>query len=62
MPSSMGSFLPRDGTHLSCIGRWVLYHWVTREDPEIFFPLIHWQVGEGVCACVSAEMCGHTYV
>ena len=21
---------PRDGTHVSCIGRWVLYHWATR--------------------------------
>ena len=29
MPSSRGSFLPRDQTHISyvsCIGRWVLYH------------------------------------
>ena len=30
MPSSRGSFRPRDRTHVSsgpCIGRWVLYHW-----------------------------------
>ena len=30
MPSSRGSSRPRDGTHVfyvSCIGRWVLYHW-----------------------------------
>ena len=26
MPSSRGSFPPRDQTHVSCIGRWVLYH------------------------------------
>ena len=23
---SRGSFQPRDQTHISCIGRWVLYH------------------------------------
>ena len=30
MPSSRGSSQPRDGTwvfYVSCIGRWVLYHW-----------------------------------
>ena len=26
MSSSRGSFPPRDQTHISCIGRWVLYH------------------------------------
>ena len=34
MPSSRGSSLPRDGTqvsYVSCIGRRVLYHWVTWE-------------------------------
>ena len=30
---SMGSFRPRDRTHVSCIGRWVLCHWATREAP-----------------------------
>ena len=24
---------PRDRTHISCIGRWILYHWPTREVP-----------------------------
>ena len=28
---SRGSSQPRDWTHISCIGRWVLYHWATRE-------------------------------
>ena len=28
---SRGSSRPRDWTHISCIGRWVLYHWATRE-------------------------------
>ena len=30
MPSSRGSARPRDRTHVSCvscIGRWILYHW-----------------------------------
>ena len=29
--SSRGSSQPRGQTHISCIGRWVLYHWATRE-------------------------------
>ena len=28
---SRGSSSPRDGTHISCIGRRILYHWATRE-------------------------------
>ena len=27
---SMGSSRPRDWTHISCTGRWLLYHWATR--------------------------------
>ena len=30
---SRGSSQPRDRTYVSCIGRWILYHWVTREVP-----------------------------
>ena len=30
-----GSSRPRDWTHISCTGRWILYHWATREAPEI---------------------------
>ena len=29
--SSRGSFQPRDGTCVSCIGRQILYHWATWE-------------------------------
>ena len=38
--SSRGSYWPRDQTHVFCIGRWILYHWATREVPRIclFFP------------------------
>ena len=29
---SLGDFLwPRDGTRVSCIGSWILYHWATWE-------------------------------
>ena len=28
---SRGSSWPRDRTHVSCVGRWILYHWATRE-------------------------------
>ena len=30
---SRGSSQPRDRTHISCIGKWVLYCWVTWEAP-----------------------------
>ena len=33
MPFSRGSSQPRDQTHVSCIGRWILYHRATREAP-----------------------------
>ena len=29
---STGSSWSRDQTHVSCVGKWVLYHWATRED------------------------------
>ena len=28
---SRGISWPRDWTYISCIGRWILYHWATRE-------------------------------
>ena len=31
----MGSSWTRDGTHVSCISRWILYHWAIRE--ALFF-------------------------
>ena len=30
---SRGSSRPRDGTHVSCTGRWVLYCWASRKEP-----------------------------
>ena len=36
----VGSSRIRDGTHVSCIGRWVFYHWATREAIILFYFLI----------------------
>ena len=35
----VGSSWIRDGTHVPCIGRWILNHWITREvpHPHLFF-------------------------
>ena len=33
-PRHVGSSLTRDGTHIPCIGRWILNHYATREVPE----------------------------
>ena len=33
-PWHAGSSWIRDQTHVSCIGRWILYHWATREALE----------------------------
>ena len=44
MSFSRGSSRPRDGTWVSCIDRWVLYHWATREAHELHHSLINPQV------------------
>ena len=31
---SRGSSKPRDQTQISCIGRWILYYWATKEAPN----------------------------
>ena len=37
---SRGSFWPRDQTHISCVGRQILYHWVTWRSPSLWqYPL-----------------------
>ena len=33
---SRGSSQTRDRTHVSCFGRWILYHWTTREALQHF--------------------------
>ena len=37
---SRGSSRPRDQTHISCIGRWVLYHSATREAHVLLYLLL----------------------
>ena len=42
----MGSSRIQDGSHVSCLGRWILYDWVTRETKEaiylhIFYIVMH---------------------
>ena len=34
--SSRGFSWPRDWTHVSCIGRWILYHWATWEASNLW--------------------------
>ena len=41
MLSSRGSSPPRDGTQVSCAGRWILYYRITREAP-ISSSTPHW--------------------
>ena len=41
MPSSRGYSQLRDWTCISCIGRWILYHWATREALFISYHLSH---------------------
>ena len=37
-PRYVGSSWTRDGTHVPCIGRWILNHWTTRE--VLLFPFL----------------------
>ena len=46
IPFSRGSSRPKDGTQVSCVGKWILYHWVTREAPKgkqytPYFPVVN---------------------
>lgn len=34
--AACGIFLDQDGTHIPCIGRWILKHWTTREVQDDF--------------------------
>ena len=37
VPEHVGPSRTRNQTPVSCIGRQILYHWVTRETPKLFF-------------------------
>ena len=41
-PRHVGSSQTRDPTHVSCIGRQILYHWATREAPDDTLVLDLW--------------------
>ena len=43
---SRGSSQPKNWTHISCIRRWILYHWITREVPV-----------KGIVQCVWRKVC-----
>ena len=43
---SRGSSWTRHQTHISCIGRWILCHWASREAPGLGIRLTKWFSGE----------------
>ena len=53
---SRGSSQPRDRTCGSCFGRWILYHWTTKEaQSQNIWP----QMVITNCSCLSG-LCGHS--
>ena len=46
-----GSFQPRDQTRVSCIARWIIYHWATGEVPKWLYHEIQ------VCFVISTFQC-----
>ena len=49
IPFSRGSSWLRDWIHVSCIGRWVLYHWATREALSDDGLTLKWTAPGGRC-------------
>ena len=47
---SRGFSQPRDGTSVSCIGRWILYHWTTWKPLFYLAPLCN--VEQVICFCL----------
>ena len=43
VPRHVGSPWIRDRTHVSCIGRWILYRGATREALYIYFEITFWK-------------------
>ena len=53
---SRGSSWPRDQTHVSCIGRQILYHWATREAPISYCYMVNlfgWQQQTHMRSCIK---------
>ena len=56
---SRGSFQPREQTHISCIGRWILYHWAAREIPLNSYMLLLLSRSSRVRLCATPYMAAH---
>ena len=59
---SRGSAQPRDQTCVSCIGRWILYLWITRivsaqRNSNFSFFSYGWVIFHCVCVCVCVCVC-----
>ena len=54
-PTPRGSSWPRDRTHISCIGRQILYHWATWEAHCLYYLLIN----EHIQTCSKVEWSVH---
>ena len=55
MPSSRGSSPPKDGTQVSCVGRWILYYRITREAP-ISSSTPHWSFAVNLISGGASQM------
>ena len=54
-----GIFLTHDGTHVSCIGRWILYHWATGKPLRCDQQLLNlWELGKGDFLCDQKNFWG----
>ena len=48
-PRHVGSSRTKDHTHVSCMGRWISYHWATKEAPN--FSTCWWLLTESRISC-----------
>ena len=56
-PQHVGSSRPRDGTCVSCIGRWILYRWDAKEGLPISYLILHLLLYVFLCVCVCDFLC-----
>ena len=57
MPASRGSSQPRDWTHISCIGRWILCHWATKNNLTRQYPIL--TPSQAICMCNFTQAWQH---
>ena len=68
IPFSRGSYQPRDRTWVSVIGRWILYHWATKQDlwpwgkyiSRFLFCFLDWCVMDPLCPSLFTQICCHS--